>query len=69
MADQANFIYLRKCNKLKEVQKLLSNVTKYELSTKINLDLEEIRNSLEEIARKKILQTRSICCQRPADRG
>ena len=43
-------------NKLKEVQKLLSNVTKNEIINK-NLDLEEIQEaSLEEIARKKILQ-------------
>jgi inosine triphosphate pyrophosphatase len=43
-------------NKLKEVQRLLSNVTKYEVTNQ-NLDLEEIQeSSLEEIARKKIIQ-------------
>lgn len=43
-------------NKLKEVQKLLANVTKYEIINK-NLDLEEIQEaSLQEIARKKVLQ-------------
>ncbi|KAL6933298.1 probable Inosine triphosphate pyrophosphatase [Hanseniaspora guilliermondii] len=47
-------------NKLKEVQRLLSKVTQYEITNQ-NLDLEEIQeSSLEEIARKKILQAIAV---------